>query len=319
MLAIAPHRVVALAYEGLCTFEFGCVVEVFALKRPEIEGPWYSFAVASADGRTVRAAGGVEVNVRHGLAQLDRADTIIIPGWTDPQMPPPAALLRKLRAAHARGARLASICSGVFVLAATGLLDGRSATTHWRHEPAFKARFPQVNLQLNALYVDEGQIVSSAGSAAGLDMMLHLVRRDHGTKIANLVAQRLVVPTHRTGDQAQFIPQPLALDESARVAKLMDAVRSNLAKTHTLDSMAQTISVSPRSLQRHFQQSVGHSPIEWLLRERVSLTKSLLETSQRSLAQIAERVGFGSEESLRKQFRRIAGVSPAAYRKQFGT
>jgi AraC family transcriptional regulator, transcriptional activator FtrA len=227
-------------------------------------------------------------------------------------------LLRKLRAAYARGARLSSICSGVFVLAATGLLDGRSATTHWRHEPTFNRLFPNVHLQLNALYVDEGQIVTSAGSAAGLDMMLHLVRRDYGIKVANQVAQRLVVPTHRTGDQAQFIPQPLAFGDSARVSKLMDAIRARLAYAHTLQSMAKDSSMSTRTLQRHFQQSVGHSPFGWLLRERIALSKSLLESTQRSLAQVAMRSGFGSEESLRKHFRRMTGVSPAAYRKQFG-
>ena len=174
------HKVVALAYDRLCTFEFGCVVELFALPRPELGLPWYRFTVCSAERAPLRAAGGIEVTVRGPLRLLDTADTIVIPGWRDPAEPPGPTLLAKLRRAFDRGVRLCSICSGVFVLAAAGVLDGRRATTHWRYAAQLAARYPRIRVEPNSLYIDEGQVLTSAGSAAGLDLLLHLVRRDHG-------------------------------------------------------------------------------------------------------------------------------------------
>lgn len=230
------HRVVALAYDRLCTFEFGCVVEVFALPRPEL-ARWYELEVCAAERTPLRAMGGVTMAVPRSLRALDRADTIVIPGWRDPHEAPPPALLARLRAAHRRGARIASICSGVFVLAAAGLLAGRRATTHWRYAQLLAARYPEIDLQIDALYVDDGALLTSAGSAAGLDMLLHLVRKDHGAKVANLVAQRLVIPPHRAGDQAQFVPRPVH-DDASRLAKLMDWVRGHPAQRHTLTSLA---------------------------------------------------------------------------------
>jgi AraC family transcriptional activator FtrA len=174
-----------------------------------------------------------------------------------------------------------------------------------------------VDVRIDALYVDDGQIVTSAGSAAGLDMMLHLVRLDHGAKIANLVAQRLVIPPHRAGDQAQFVPRPVRDDEAGRLAKLMDWVRSHPAQDHTLGSLAQRAAMSTRTLQRQFQESTRLSPMEWLVRERVAVAKELLEAGRASVTEISERAGFGSEESFRRHFRRVAGISPSLYRKQF--
>jgi AraC family transcriptional regulator, transcriptional activator FtrA len=315
------HQVVAVAYDGLCTFEFGCVVEIFALHRPEVEAlgiDWYEFSVCAAERTPIRMAGGVTMTVAHSLARLERADTIIIPGWRKASDPVPQLLIKKLRAAHARGARICSICSGVFVLAAAGLLDGKSATTHWRYEQLLGDMHPQVHMQVNALYVDEGQILSSAGSAAGLDMMLHVIQRDHGAKVANLVAQRLVVPTHRVGNQAQFVPRPMPADDAARVSKLMDWVRTRPAAVHTLQSMAHKAAMSSRTLQRHFQDVVGVSPLDWLVRERVAVAKEILESTRKPSARVAELAGFGSEESFRRHFRLVAGVTPTAYRKQFG-
>jgi AraC family transcriptional regulator, transcriptional activator FtrA len=311
------HHVVAFAYDGLCTFEFGCVVEIFSLYRPELGVDWYDFSVCSIERSPLRAAGGIRVTAPYSLARMDKADTIIIPGWRNASEPPPELLLKKLRAAHARGARICSICSGVFVLAAAGLLNGKSATTHWRYEQLLAQMHPQVNMQVNALYVDQGQILTSAGSAAGLDMMLHIVKRDYGAKVANLVAQRLVVPTHRVGDQAQFVPRPLPADESARLSKLMDWVRQHLTAPHTLPSLAKKAAMSTRTLQRQFQESMGLSPLDWLTRERVAAAKDILETTQKHTAGIAELAGFGSEESFRRHFKNITGVTPMAYRKQF--
>ena len=230
-----PHRVVALAYDRLCTFEFGCTVELFGLPRPELEVPWYDFAVCAAERGPIRAMGGIEVQVPHSLRLLDRADTIVIPGWRDAHEAPPEALLRRLRAAYDRGARLCSICSGVFVLAAAGVLRGKRATTHWKYAELLASRHPDIVVEPNALYVDEGQVLTSAGSAAGLDMLVHLVRRDFGPKIANQVAQRLVIPPHREGGQAQFVPRPVATDERGRLARLLDWIRGHLAAEHTIE------------------------------------------------------------------------------------
>ncbi len=312
------HLVVALAYDGLCTFEFGCAVEVFSLERPELGVDWYRFAACAEQRGAVRAAGGISVHVPHGLAMLGKADTIIIPGWKGLDAPPSPALLRRLVAAHARGARIATICSGVFVLAATGLLDGKAATTHWRYAQALEERHPGIDVRANSLYVDEGQLLTSAGSAAGLDMMLHLVRRDHGARVANQVAQRLVVPPHRLGDQAQFVARPVPQDEAARLARLMDFVRAHPARDWTLASLAERAAMSVRTLQRQFQQSLGLSPVDWLIRERVEVARQMLESSGRPLGQVASLAGFGSDESFRRHFRLATGVSPMAYRKQFG-
>ena len=315
---MSHHLVVALAYDGLCTFEFGCAVEVFSLERPELDVDWYRFAACAESRGTVRAAGGISVQVPHGLAMLARAGTIIIPGWQGVDVAPSPALLRRLVAAHERGARIATICSGVFVLAATGLLDGKAAATHWRYADLLQQRHPRIDVQPNSLYVDEGSLLTSAGSAAGLDMMLHLVRRDHGPRVANQVAQRLVVPPHRLGDQAQFVARPVPRDEAARLARLMDFVRAHPAEDWTLATLAGRAAMSTRTLQRQFQQSLGMSPVDWLVRERVEVARQLLETSTRPLAHVSSLAGFGSEESFRRHFRLATGVSPMAYRRQFG-
>ena len=312
-----PHRVVALAYDRLCTFEFGCTVELFGLPRPELEVPWYDFAVCAAERGPIRAMGGIEVQVPHSLRMLDSADTIVIPGWRDANEAPPEALLRKLRAAYDRGARLCSICSGVFVLAAAGVLHGKRATTHWKYAELLAARHPDIVVEPNALYVDEGQVLTSAGSAAGLDMLVHLVRKDFGPKIANQVAQRLVIPPHREGGQAQFVPRPVATDERGRLARLLDWIRGHLAAEHTIESLAAHASMSPRTLQREFKASTGLSPYAWIVRERIERAKELLEGSRLPTEQIAERVGMGSPQVLRHHFRAQVGTSPAQYRARF--
>jgi AraC family transcriptional activator FtrA len=251
------------------------------------------------------------------LSELDRADTIVIPGWRDANEAPPDALLRKIRSAYDRGARLCSICSGVFVLAAAGVLDGKSATTHWRYSELLARRYPSVRVEPNALYVDEGQVLTSAGSAAGLDMLLHLVRRDYGPKIANQVAQRLVIPPHRDGDQAQFVPRPVAPDESGRLSRLLDWIRSHLDQPHSVASLASRASMSPRTLLRRFKEATGLAPNEWLVRERISAAREMLESGRVHLSRVSERSGFGSQESFRRHFRLQVGVAPAIYQKRF--
>lgn len=269
----------------------------------------------SSPARSARRAASPCRRRRAELLAL--ADTIVIPGWRDADEPPPPALLDAIRAAHARGARLCSICSGVFVLAAAGVLDGLRATTHWRYTERLARRHPRVVVQPDDLYVDQGQVITSAGSAAGIDMLLHLVRRDHGARVGNLVAQRLVVAPHREGGQAQFLPRPMAHDEQGRLSRLMDWLRANPAQPHTVKSMAERAAMSARTLQRQFQDATGMGPVEWLTRERIAIAKDLLEAADVPLAQVAERAGFGSEESLRHHFRRLAATSPGAYRRRF--
>lgn len=204
------HLVVALAYDGLCTFEFGVAVEIFGLPRPELGENWYRFAVAAVDEGELRATGGIRIVTEGGVELLEQADTIIVPGWRGAQMPVPETLCQALRQAHQRGCRIMSICSGVFVLAAAGLLNGRKATTHWRYTDLLRQRYPAIEVLEDALYYDEGRVMTSAGSAAGIDLCLHVVRTDFGRDIANNVAQRLVVQPHRDGTQTQKVTAPVA-------------------------------------------------------------------------------------------------------------
>ncbi len=228
-----PNRlVVTLAYDGLCTFEFGIAIEVFGLHRPEMGPDWYRFAVCAVDQGPLRAVGGFRVVADGGLELLEEAGTIIIPGWRGAREPVPPALIDSLRRAHDRGVRLMSICSGVFVLAAAGLLSGRRATTHWHYVEPFSAAYPDVKVEPDVLYVDEGNILTSAGSAAGIDLCLHVVRHDFGAEIANRLARRLVVPPHREGGQAQFIERPVPnAREGVRFGPLLDRMRARLAES----------------------------------------------------------------------------------------
>lgn len=312
-----PHHVAILAYDRLCTFEFGCAVELFALERPELEVVWYSHAVCAVEAGPLRAAGGLALQAPHGLDALDGADTIVIPGWRDTEEAPPAPLIDALRRAHARGARLCSICSGAFVLAHAGLLDGRRATTHWRYFDALAAQFPAIAITPDALYVEDGNLITSAGSAAGLDMLLHLVRSDYGADIANKVAQRLVIPAHRDGGQAQLVARPLPRAGADPIAATMDWMRENLRAGHMLASMAQQARMGVRTFQRRFKERTGASPLDWLVRERVMLAAQLLETRPGlGIEAIADLAGLGSPESLRRHFRSHGLPSPARYRRQ---
>ena len=311
-----PHLVAILAYDQLCTFEFGCAIELFALERPELDVAWYDYAVCAAEPGPLRAAGGLVLQAPHGLDVLARADTIVIPGWRDVDDAPPAALLDALRAAAVRGARICSICSGAFVLAHAGLLDGRRASTHWRYLDILAARFPAITIDATALYVADGHIVTSAGSAAGLDMLLHLVRSDYGAAIANQVAQRLVLPAHRDGGQAQLVRRPLPAPGANGVAQVMDWVRENLRAGHTTTSMAARAGMGTRTFQRQFKDRTGLAPLAWLVRERVQLAALLLETRPAlGIEAVADLAGLGSPESLRRHFRAQGLGAPARYRR----
>lgn len=310
--------VVVLAYDGLCTFEFGIAVEIFALPRPEMGEGWYRFAVAGVDPGELRATGGFRLVVDGGLELLSEAGTIIVPGWRGADVPVPAALCEQLVAAHRRGARILSICSGVFVLAAAGLLDNRQATTHWRYTDLLQQRYPAIKVTPDVLYIDNGDVLTSAGSAAGIDLCLHLVRRDYGSVAANRVARRLVVSPHRDGGQAQFIQQavPVAY-EGHRLGALFDYLHARLAEPHTVESLAKFVGMSPRTFLRRFNATTGKTPAQWLLHARLSRSQDLLENSQLSIERIAEEVGFGSVATMRHHFKNQLSTTPAAYRRGF--
>ncbi|MBO1076602.1 transcriptional regulator FtrA [Roseomonas marmotae] len=318
--APANPLVVVLAYDGLCTFEFGCATEVFGLPRPEMGEGWYRFAVAAAEPGPLRATGGVRLLADGGLDLLGQAGTIVIPGWRGVEAPVPEPLCAALRAAHAAGARILSLCSGAFVLAAAGLLEGRRATTHWRYAGRLVERHPGIRFVPDVLYVDEGSVLTAAGSAAGLDLCLHLVRRDFGPRAANRVARRLVLPAHRQGGQAQYVerPVPRARAADARIAPLLDRVRAALDEPWPIARLAAEAAASPRALHRRFREAVGQSPGTWLLEERLARARDLLEGPPLPVEAIAGACGFGTAAVLRHHFRARLGTSPAAYRARFG-
>jgi AraC family transcriptional activator FtrA len=320
MPSVAPRGplVTVLAYDGLCTFEFGVAFEVFGLHRPEMGERWYRYRVCGVETGPLSAAGGLRVSVDRGLDDLALADLIVVPGWRGIDAPVPSTLIDALQRAHGRGARIMSLCSGIAVLAAAGLLDGKSATTHWHHVDAIAARYPDIRLKPDVLYVDEGAVLTAAGSAAGIDLCLHVVRGDFGPEAANSVARRLVVPPHREGGQAQFIQRPVpAIHESVRMGHLFDWMRQRLKEDQPIARLAERAGMSVRTFQRRFEAASGTTPGEWLVTERLKRARDLLETGALSLDDIAAETGFGSLATMRHHFRVKLGTSPGAYRKRF--
>lgn len=308
--------VVALAYDGLCTFEFGVAVEIFGLPRPELGDNWYRFAVAAVDEGELRATGGIRIMADGGLDLLAQADTVVIPGWRGADTPVPEALCDALRAASTRGCRIMTICSGVFVLAATGLLNGRRATTHWRYTPLLRSRYPAIQVLDDALYYDEGTLLTSAGSAAGIDLCLHVVREDFGAEIANNVARRLVVQPHRDGAQTQQVVRPVArARESKSLGMIFDFLHQSLAENHSVAALARQAGMSPRTFLRRFANATGTTPARWILNERLLRARESLANSRLRIDEIAQQTGFGSAASLRHHFRAQFAISPGDYRK----
>jgi AraC family transcriptional regulator, transcriptional activator FtrA len=307
--------VAVLAYGGQATFELGIVVELFGLPRPEFS-EWYRFKVCALETGPLAATGNLTITCRHGLDALSRAGTIVIPGWRTEEQPP-ERLLRILRRAHRRGARLVSICSGAFVLAATGLLDGRRMTTHWRYATRLAQMYPRIKVEPDVLYVDEGDLLSSAGSAAGIDLCLHIVRKDFGESVASQVARRLVVYPHRDGGQAQFVDRIVFREDRPWLAKLLEWTQTHLAEKLSVKRLAKQAGMSMRTLSRRFSEEVATSPIEWLVGLRLARAKQMLEKTARSVDEIAYETGFGSAPTLRHHFRRRLNTSPVAYRSHF--
>jgi transcriptional regulator GlxA family with amidase domain len=309
------HVVAVVALEGVVPFDLSIPCEVFGRTRLADGSVPYEVQVCGV-ARTVDA-GAFTIRVRRGLRVLARADTILVPGMADPTRAVPPAVLQALRAAAARGARVASICSGAFVLAAAGLLDGLRATTHWLATAELARRHPAIDVQADVLYVDEGQILTSAGAAAGLDLCLHLVRRDHGAAVAAEAARLAVMPLERDGSQAQHTAHPVPGDDGVSLAPLLRWVEENQREPLTLDRMSRRVAMSARSLSRRFRDQTGTTPARWVGMARVRRALELLETSSHSVERIATEVGYGSAATLREHVRRLVGASPQEYRRTF--
>lgn len=319
MTNLTGPLVVALLYDGLCTFEFGITAEIFGLSRPEMGTNWYRFASCAVDDGPMRAHGGLRFMADSDPELIEQADIIVVPGWKGADAPVPGALCQKMRAAHQRGARLASICSGAFVLAATGLLSGGTATTHWRYAEKLRHTYPDIEVDDASLYRAHNRIYTSAGSAAGLDLMIDIVRQDFGANAANSVARRLVIAAHRAGGQAQFLERPVALREGAGIAPLLETIRASLNADWSVERMADECRMGLRTFLRRFSDATGQTPGNWLIDERLEEAKRLLCQKQANMETIAEACGFGTAHTLRHHFRQKIGISPSAYRARFIT
>ncbi|GAA2435764.1 helix-turn-helix domain-containing protein [Streptomyces glaucus] len=308
----------AVVLDGVNPFELGVLCEVFGTDRSDDGLPVYDFAVASADGPVLRTNAGFALHTEHGLERLETADLIAVPagrGFESREFPPD--LLDALRRGAARGARVLSVCSGVFAVAAAGLLDGRRCSVHWRQAETLARRYPRAVVEPDVLYVDEDPVITSAGTAAGIDACLHLVRREQGPEVANKIARRMVVPPHRDGGQAQYIERPLPRSEGDTVAGVLAWMERNLDREVTVEQLAARAHMSPRTFARRFQQETGTTPYRWILRQRVLLAQRLLEATDETVDAIAGRAGFGTAAALRHQFVRAVGTTPNAYRRAF--
>ena len=308
------HVVAVLVLEGAKPLDVGIPAQVFS-NRPSMP---YEVRVCGPAPGLITGGDGLSYHVAEGLEALERADTVFVPGYRTPATTdPPAAVVDALLAAHDRGARLAAISTGAFALAATGLLDRKRATTHWHYTRQLAKRYPLVRVDENVLFVDEGDILTSAGAASGIDLCLHLVRRDHGVGLSNRVARRLVAAPYRSGGQAQFVPRSVPEPLGDLFAGTREWALAHLSEPLTLESLARNARVSARTFSRRFVEDTGYTPMQWVLRARVDLARELLERSDLGVDHIAAQVGLGTAANLRMHFHRILGTSPTEYRRTF--
>jgi transcriptional regulator GlxA family with amidase domain len=301
-------------------FELGVLCEVFGFDRTADGLPGYDFAVCAVEAPPLRTSSGFMIDTPHGLDRLARADLIAIPAWRDVEELPPEALLEALREAVARGARVMSLCSGAFVLAAAGLLDGRTATTHWRYAARLAERYPSVIVDPNVLYIDDGPVLTSAGTAAGIDLCLHIVRTEHGATVANKLARRMVVPPHRDGGQAQYIEMPVVDHERGDdLTSVLAWAQERLDQPLTVRHLAGRANMSARTFARRFVDVTGTTPHQWLLAQRVEMAQRMLEQTDHGVEEVAQRAGFGTAAMLRHHFSHWRGTSPQLYRRAFRT
>ncbi|MEU7945032.1 helix-turn-helix domain-containing protein [Micromonospora taraxaci] len=313
-MAVVPRSVAIAATDGMLHFELALAYEVFGSPPDAVPGPWYDVKVC---GRRSVRVGRFLLEPDGDLADLARAGTVIVPALADVDADPPADLVAAVGVAHRAGARVVSLCTGVFVLAAAGLLDGLRATTHWAHTGQLAARHPRVTVDPDVLYVDNGEVLTSAGKAAAMDLCLHLVRRDHGAAVANIVARRLVVPPHRAGGQAQFVTTPVPVRDDHPLADLIPWVMRQLDQPLTVADQARQANLSARHLTRQFHAVTGTTPLQWLLTQRIRRAQEMLETTDDSVDAIAAAAGMGTATTLRRHFQRSVGVPPDTYRRTF--
>ena len=308
------HLVATLLMPGANPFEFAVSCEVFGLRRPELGVEWYDHRLAAV-ARPLVVNGGWTLDTCYGLEALDDADTVVVPAC--PMDPPPAAVAA-LRRAYERGARMVSFCSGAFALGAAGILDGRPATTHWMYADELGRRHSRVRFEPDVLYVDDGQVLTSAGTAAAVDLALHIVRLDHGPDVANQVARRMVVPPHRDGGQSQFVMTPVP-DAPYRdgIGPLLEWLQDHLDQQVSVEDLARLAVMSPRTLARRFRETTGTTPMRWLTHQRVARAQQLLVTTDLPVEAIAREVGIGTAANLRQHFRAATGTTPAAYRRRY--
>ena len=308
------HRVAVLVLDGAKPLDVGIPAQIFTTRASMP----YDVRVCGAIPGLVTGGDGLSYHVADGLEAFESAETIFIPGYRHPDRDePPEEVVDALRAAHARGARIAAISTGAFALAATGLLDGRRATTHWHYTRTLQSRHPLVRVDENVLFVDEGDVLTSAGAASGVDLCLHLIRRDHGVALSNTVARRLVAAPYRSGGQAQYVPRSVPEPLGDQFAATRQWALTKLDEPLTVADLAHHARVSPRTFSRRFVEDTGYTPMQWILRARVDVARELLERSDLGVEQIADRVGLGTGANLRLHFQRILGTSPSEYRRTF--
>ena len=306
----------ALVLDGLAVFEFGVICEVFGIDRSGDGVPNFEFKVCGPEpGRPVRTSVGASLTPDHGFDDLIGADLVAIPAIGGGAYP--EAALEAIRTAEASGSIILSVCSGAFVIGAAGLLDGRACTTHWMHADELARMYPTAKVDRNVLYVDDGNLITSAGTAAGIDACLHLVRRELGSEVTNLIARRMVVPPHRDGGQRQYIEQPIPIRCSEGFAPHLDWILANLEKPHTVTTLARRANMSARTFARRFVEETGRTPMQWVTDQRVLYARRLLEETDLDIDRVADRSGFGTATLLRHHFRRVIGVTPSDYRRRF--
>src|SRR5580658_1451267 len=323
------RNVAVVVVNGFLPFEFGTICEVFGVDRTDDRLPPYDFAVVAGEPPPIRAHIDFTISPPAGLERLEEADLIALPAVGDqrlghptggPARPPqafPPDLLDALRRAVGRGARVLSVCSGAFILGEAGLLDGRRCTTHWRHADELARRYPQAKVDPDVLYVDDDPVISSAGTAAGIDACLYLVRKEQGSRVANGIARRMVVPPHRDGGQAQYVEQPIAPSCDGSLRDLLEWLRVHLDQPLSVRQLAVRANMSERTFARRFVQDTGTTPQRWLIGQRVLLAQQLLEETDETVDAIADHTGFGNATALRHHFRIWRGTTPNAYRRLF--
>lgn len=310
-------KVAAVVLDQVAPFEMAVPCEVFGVDRSDLVSPWYEFRLCAGQPAPIRTQAGFSIDTPFGLETVDWADTVIVLPTSRRNYP--TDLLDAVVRAHARGARMVSICTGAFILAAASLLDGRTVTTHWMNADELAESYPAVTVDPDVLYIDDGDISTSAGTASGIDLCLHLVRKDHGAGVANAVARRMVVPPHREGGQAQYIEYPMvsADHQDQLLEQTMAMARRSLGESLTVEQLAEQAAMSPRTFARRFRAATGTTPHQWLTSERVALAQRMLETTERSIDWIAIEAGFGTATNMRQHFQRAIGVSPGRYRTTF--